>query len=325
MRALLNLMILDAILLIRNAFFWIITASLVFIILTINFLIPSSDLLDKNTVVSFGLPATPPGIVRLESDTQVLDFVSKDGGVGLISMEDRLQVLNGGLSDKAVHNLILSVFGTSSEDGLPREYLRQRAHPIPNNLRLLPIFICFEALIVGFLMGGILLLSEKEQRTLIAFRISPGKTLTYVSAKAILLSFCGAFYALAMVVFTVGLDFNWIAFFVLAFISSMVFTLLGILITVFFKDLNSWFLVAILILSINMLSALGYSNPSFSNFWIRLLPSYSMIFGFEEVLFPTGKSLLQVLSIVSLESLILFAVTVLVIHFKLFHRQRGLQ
>lgn len=324
MRALLNLIILDATLLIRNAFFWIISASLILIILTINFLIPSSDLLDKNTMVSFGLQATPPGIERLESSTQVMDFVSEHGGVGLITQEDRLQVLNGGLSDTAIHNLMLSVFGTSSENDLPVEYLRQRASPIPKNLQLLPIFICLEALIVGFLMGGILLLSEKEQRTLIAFRISPGTTVTYVSAKTLLLSLCGAFYALAMAVFTIGLDFNWIAFFVLAFISSMVFTLLGILITVFFKDLNSWFLIAILILSVNMLSALGYSNPSFSNFWIRLLPSYSMIFGFEEILFPTGKSLLPVLGIVGLESLVLFIITAIVMHFTLFHRQRGL-
>ena len=325
MRALLNLMILDTILLLRNLFFWIIFASLVLIILTINFLIPSSDLLEKNTMVAFGLLDSPPGIERLESETNVLDFVTKHGGVGLIARKDNVQVLNGGLSDKAVHNLVLSIFGTSSENGLPVEYLRQRARPIPSNLQLLPIFICFEALIVGFFMGGILLLSEKEQRTLLAFRVSPGTTLSYVSAKAILLSFCGAFYALAMAVFTIGLEFNWIAFFSLSFISSMVFTLLGILTTVFFKDLNSWFLIAILILSVNMVSALGYSNPSFSSFWIRLLPSYPMIFGFDEVLFPTGKSLLPILSIVSLESLVLFAITVIVIHFKLFHRQRGLK
>jgi len=323
MRALLNLMILDTILLIRNAFFWIISASLVLIILTINFLIPSSQLLDNNSMVSFGLPDAPPGIERLESETHVFDHVIKNGGIGLIAQENRVQVLNGGFTENVVHSLMLSIFGTSSENGLPVEYLRQRARPVPSNLQLLPIFICFEALIVGFLMGGILLLSEKEQRTLIAFRISPGTTLTYVSAKAILLSFFGAFYALAMAVFTIGPVFNWLVFFSLAFISSMVFTLLGILVTVFFKDLNSWFLIAILILSINMVSAFGYSNPSFSSFWIRILPSYPMIFGFEEILFTTGKSLLPVFSLVSIESLVLFAITVIVIHIKLFHRQRG--
>lgn len=272
MRALYNLMIMDAVLLLRNAFFWIITASLILIILTINYLIPCSELLEKTTIVSFGLPNLPSEIMLLESESHVFDYIVKNGGVGLVARDGSLKVLHGGLSDTAVHNLMLSTIGSSSQTEIPVEYLRQRVNPVPNNYRLLPIFICFEALIVGFLMGGILLLAEKEQHTLNAYRISPGTTLAYVVAKTVMLSICGTMYALAMAIFTIGFTFNWFTFLSLAFLSSLFFTLLGLLITVFFKNLNSWFLIAILILSLNMLSALGYSNPSFSNLWIHYHP-----------------------------------------------------
>jgi hypothetical protein len=111
----------------------------------------------------------------------------------------------------------------------------------------------------------------------------------------------------------------------LALISSALFTLLGLVVTMFFKDLNSWFLSAILVLAVNMLSTIGYSNPSYSPLWMRFIPSYHIIFGFEELLFSTGKNLSGLFLMVFLETIAIFIIANLVLHSRLFKRTRSMK
>jgi hypothetical protein len=151
-----------------------------------------------------------------------------------------------------------------------------------------PVFICFEALIIGFILGGALMLSEKEEGTVRAFRIAPLGVDRYLVSKTVLFSLIAVVYALLMAFFCVGLNFSVLCFILLSFFGSAIFSLIGLAFTTFFKDISSWFFSMALLLSVNMLPAVSYSEPSFSPFWIKIIPSYSMIFAYKNILLGTG-------------------------------------
>lgn len=314
----------DMKLLIRNAIFWVISVSLVLIVLTVRFLIPEDFDAESNKLVSYGLETDHPAIVPLESEQAVLDFVRDEGAAGFIGEGDTVTLVHSGLSEKAQKALMVSLFSIHPEAVVEVSALRPNTVLIPQNIRLAPIFICFEALVLGYLLSGILMLSEKEQMTIKAFRVSPAGTVPYVLGKTLLFAALGTLYALLMAVLIVGVRFDWGGFLLLSFLSSALFTLLGLSVTVFFRDMSSWFFTALLILSANMLTMASYSAPSFSPFWIRMIPSYPVIFGFAHILFGSGKGIAGTLLTVTIETVVLFALSCILVRLKLLKSGRSL-
>lgn len=157
--------------------------------------------------------------------------------------------MHTGISQKSISAILQSLTQTST--GVEVMTLNDST-PVPFNHRMLPVFICFEALIVGFVLGGVLLLSEKEEGVIRAMRISPLTAFRYISAKTILFSIIGAIYALLMAIFCVGVSFDWLQFLVLSLLGSALFTLMGLCFTAFFNDMSSWFFSASVLLAFNM-------------------------------------------------------------------------
>lgn len=324
MGKIISLMVQDTKLMVRNAIFWVITVTLILIVLSVHFLIPGDFNSSGQHLVSWNLDTVYPGITPLESREAVEESVRKDGTIGLIQEGDTIILIHPGLSEKTQNALMAALFGEPGDYNIRSLTLRQNTGIIPENIRLAPVFICFEAVVLGFLMAGILMLSEKEQKTIKAYRVSPGGTLAYVISKALVFGIFGTIYALLMAVLIVGFDFNWPGFILLAFVSSVLFTLLGLTVTVFFSDMSNWFFTAVLILVINMTTMVSYSAPAFSPFWIRFIPSYTIIFGFEDVLFGAGRDIAQALIITSAEAAVLFAAACALVRKKLLKAGRSM-
>ena len=157
--------------------------------------------------------------------------------------------------------------------------------PPPFNKRCLPVFICFEAVVQGFLLAGVLMLNEKSVKIVRALQVAPVRAFHYWLAKILLFSAVGSLYALLMAVFTVGFRFPAIPFMLVSVLASAMFTMLGMITAVFFRSVNNWFMLASLILGINMLTMFAYIFPSLSLPFMRLIPSYPFIFIYEQILF----------------------------------------
>ena len=324
MGKIISLMVRDTKLMVRNAIFWVITVTLILIVLTVHFLIPGDFNSSGRRLVSWNLDAAYPGITPLESREAVEESVRRDGTIGFIQEGDTIILVHPGLSEKAQNALMATLFAEPGDYDIRSLTLRRNTGIIPENIRLAPVFICFEAVVLGFLMAGILMLSEKEQKRIKAYRVSPGGALAYVISKALIFGIFGTIYALLMAVLIIGFDFNWPGFILLAFVSSVLFTLLGLAVTVFFNDMSNWFFTAVLILAINMTTMVSYSVPAFSPFWIRLIPSYTIIFGFEDVLFGAGRNIARALIITSVEAAALFAAACALVRIKLLKAGRSM-
>jgi len=323
MRKILSLIAQDTKLLLRNAIFWVITGSLAVIVITVRFLIPGDFNANARSMVSYNLKAENPFITSLDSEQSVFDAVKKGDAIGFIQNGEAITLVHPGLSHKAQNALMAALFGESSGMDIKISKIRENTVRVPENIRLAPVFICFEALVSGFLMAGILLLGEKEDGTIKAYRISPSGTVEYVTAKVLLFGIFGTVYSILMAVMIAGFGFNWGGFILLAFLSGALFTLLGLAITVFFKDMSSWFSISVLVLTINILTMFGFSSPSFSPGWMRLIPSYPVLFAFEDLLFGGGRGIAPAVMTVSAEVVVLYVITCILIRKKLLQRERG--
>lgn len=292
MRRMISLFWQDSKLLIRNAMFWVLTVSLIAIILTVNFLIPEEFSAGEAALTVYGADISGDNVKKVSSPEEVKNDVKNNGTVGLIYGNGKIEVIHDGLSDKAVAALVSGMTPPSSLfDGVELKFIRHQEETIPQNIRMMPAFISFEAIVLGFLMAAIILLGEKQEMVLKAYRISPGGTMPYILSKTLLFSVVGTLYASLMTLFTIGFSLNWGEFVLLSFLGCALYTLLGLSLAVFFKDMSSWFFSAVLILSLNLLPSVSYSVPSFSPAWLQYIPSYPILFSYSQVLFQTGKSI----------------------------------
>jgi hypothetical protein len=292
MSAVASLLSQDVRLLLRNAIFWVVSATLVAIVLTVHLVIPAAPSPADVDVALYGFLETVPGATTLDGPEAVDEHVRRSGGVGAVRDATGVTVVHAGLSDQAA--AAVAVLLTPPSGPLPlvdTELLRPRAGVVPQNLRATPLFIVFEALVLGFMMASVLMLAEKQEGVLRAYRVSPGGTLAYVGSKTILFTGLGALYAALLAAATVGVGFDWPSFLLLAGLASALYTLLGLCLTVFFRDLTGWFLVAVVVLGVNMVPMVSFAAPGFAPAWVAAIPAYGIVFAFEEILFPTGKDL----------------------------------
>ncbi len=292
MRGILALGIQDFKRLLTNALFWVITVTLILIIALINFALPKNITEESYQIYTYNLDYAAGQTIALDSEEQLRQAVMQNSAIGLLGSDNgSITVIHTGLSEKTVHAIMTMLFSSPKIDA-EVESIEPDRITIPFNKRMAPVFICFEALIIGFILGGALMLSEKEEGTIRALRIAPIGADRYIISKTALFSIIAVVYALLMAFFTLGFNFSILSFILLSFFGAAIFSLIGLAFSTFFKDMSSWFFSMALLLSINMLPVVAYSEPSFSPFWLRLIPSYPIIFAYENILFDMDRSVM---------------------------------
>jgi len=243
---------------------------------------PSAQLLTWNAPadLAFGTPA--------QSEEALRQAVKEGSAVGFVFAEDGYTVVHPGYARQSLNVFVLEleqITHGGAMTAVRTEPLDETAKEIPFNLKLTPIFICFEALMVGFILGGALMLAEKQDGTVRALRVSPFGAAKYVISKTILFSLIGTLYASLICVLTVGFAVDWGAFLLLSFFGTAVFTLIWLAYTTPFHDMSGWFFSMVVLLSVNMLPVISYSSPSFTPFWMRLIPSYPILTAYRSAIF----------------------------------------
>lgn len=276
--------------LLTNALFWVITATLLVVIVVVNFALPQTISESHYPIYAYNTDYLTGYATGVANEQALRQAVGDNAGIGLLGGADgSITVLHPGLSEKTVRALMMALSGPS-DIAVDVISLTQQAEPIAFNKRMTPVFIAFEALIIGFILGGALLLAEKEEETIKALRVAPLGVDRYLLSKTLLFSIIAVLYALLMAVFCVGLSFSVLRFILLSFFGAAVFSLIGLAFASVFKDMSSWFFSMAVLLSVNMLPVISYTQPSFSPLWLRLIPSYSIIFAYENILFGMGRS-----------------------------------
>ncbi|MEA4915227.1 MAG: ABC transporter permease [Christensenella sp.] len=284
MNSILSTCVQDSKRLLTNALFWVLTATLLIIVLVVDLALPKETLSAELATLTWNAPETLSFGTPAQSEDALREAVGKGDAVGFLFDEDGLTVVHPGFSEKSLNIYLLELMhgGLTPVETIS---LDAQAKEIPFNLRLTPIFICFEALMVGFILGGALMLAEKQDGTVRALRVAPFGAAKYVLTKTLLFSLIGTVYASLICLLTVGTSIHWGSFLLLSFFGTAVFTMIGLAYTSPFRDMSGWFFSMVVLLSVNMLPVISYSSPAFTPFWMRLIPSYPILMAYRAAMF----------------------------------------
>ena len=284
MNSILSTCVQDSKRLLTNALFWVLTATLLIIVLVVDLALPKETLSAELATLTWNAPETLSFGTPAQSEDALREAVGKGDAVGFVFDEDGLTVVHPGFSEKSLNIYLLELMNGGLTP-VETVSLDAQAKEIPFNLRLTPIFICFEALMVGFILGGALMLAEKQDGTVRALRVAPFGAAKYILAKTLLFSLIGTVYASLICLLTVGTSIHWGSFLLLSFFGTAVFTMIGLAYTSPFRDMSGWFFSMVVLLSVNMLPVISYSSPAFTPFWMRLIPSYPILMAYRAAMF----------------------------------------
>jgi len=270
--------------LLTNALFWVLTATLLIIVLVVDLALPKETLSAELATLTWNAPETLSFGTPAQSEDALREAVGKGDAVGFVFDEDGLTVVHPGFSEKSLNIYLLELMNGELTP-VETVSLDAQAKEIPFNLRLTPIFICFEALMVGFILGGALMLAEKQDGTVRALRVAPFGAAKYILAKTLLFSLIGTVYASLICLLTVGTSIHWGSFLLLSFFGTAMFTMIGLAYTSPFRDMSGWFFSMVVLLSVNMLPVISYSSPAFTPFWMWLIPSYPILMAYRAAMF----------------------------------------
>ena len=334
MKKVFSLLRLDFLETVRNSLYWSLLITAIVAIIFIDFVIPaklnlvpeslfydgSSGKIMEQYLVNSGVDTKD----IISSKEKLIEDVKKGSSqMGLIfegSIEnpkftlvysDTVSKNNVRLVEASINKFIQMLRNNVQNNTFQIKFLRAKGKPIPLNKNTIPIFIVLEVIILGFMLVSIMMFQEKQEGTVLAYRVTPSGTLTYITSKSLLFLVSSLIYGGIIILFTMGVKVNFIYLFLIISLSSLLMTLVGLFVGIFFNDISGWFPWGILILVINTVPIISYVNPTFSPLWVKAIPSYYVLFSVREILFSTGKSgfIVPVLSMLTLECIVMFLIS----------------
>lgn len=308
---LLNLLKLDATLLWRNKFVHVSLLVALIFVAVINYAIPGElkagvaeyvfDGTEGQVFADFLAREIDPGFI-INSEQELRQRVGDDpNSVGIIlegSPENPRAVLiqQGHEHPKSIRLLAVAMDtlweregGVSRPTAHSTSFLYPEAQRIPFNLALLPILIALESVVLGFYFAAVMVFQEKDEGGIKAYRVSPGGVTEYIASKVLVNVGLGLLSGLLIVGATVGLGVQYGQLILLIVVAAAVLTLLGLGLGVFYANLSGFIYPALLVMTVLTLPLAFYLFPAFNLPLINLVPTYPVMFGLREVLFPAGR------------------------------------
>ncbi len=320
---------------IRNYYIAIMLFTAVLLVLLVRFVIPEETSI-KPTVyyaveseaerVFAGMYELMDQKGRMESREEIVR--SMEGNINSLGMVFKIKdrkptveyILQGHENEKIKNLLVLPVqalFNPARQDDLQIETIRIKAVTEENdqtfNMMLLPLLVLFEPALLGLMLLATMIFMEKEEKTIQAYAVTPGQLAEFLVSKVCFILSMSLISASIIVAFTLGIGSNFILLLLVVGISSIFSSTLALVIASFFDNLSKammWLMFATIVLTVPMIS---YFMPGFAPVWIRIMPTYPLLFVIQEVLFPTGNNdmIVSTLVLFSILSGVLFGISVL--------------
>ncbi|RAM59280.1 MULTISPECIES: ABC transporter permease [unclassified Mesotoga] len=295
----------------RSHFFLLTVGLAVAYFLLMTFLIPEDLSTDTQLVLMVEQEELATTMGLIEEDTEISLSFAKDreeldkmmnrnfNSIGIVIGGDRSYpsvelVFQGHETAETreflkllVSSYLAGSFNSISDSNV--EYLQEiqetRAE-IPLNKSFLPVFLMFEAVMMGMIMVFAMIFSEKSQSTLHAYSVTPGKIWEYLGAKVILLVILGVIFTLILTPLTVGLKASFLPLIVVVAVGSFLSSSVSLIAASFYKNLSQSMAAMLALTVVFSLPMLSYFLDGFSPWYLRVLPTYPILFSLKAAVFP---------------------------------------
>lgn len=232
---------------------------------------------------------------RMAADAGLIGVVASGAAETLrveISAGERIPERNLALLRASVDELLRLARGSGSDGRFAVRRLGPEAEPAPLNLVGVPIFLIFEAGILGFLLVAVFVFQEKQEGTLKAYRAAPGGPLPYIAAKLGVFVSLSILYGAGVLAAAAvkGARPDWLAALSALALTSAFMTLFGLGFASFFRNLSHWFFPGLAVLLINIVPFFSYARPAFSPAWVKAIPSYDAVFLAKDLILDPARA-----------------------------------
>ncbi len=142
--------------------------------------------------------------------------------------------------------------------------------------KFLVLIMMNDPALLGVLFVGVMVLFEKDERTLQALSVTPVRWSHYLWSKTLLLTGIGLLCCYAMVLAGYGWHFHWGHFTVATVLTTVIFSFIGFIAVAGEATFNTYMIKAVVVIILLTLPFLGYFEVV-SNAWFEALPTYYVL------------------------------------------------
>jgi len=157
-----------------------------------------------------------------------------------------------------------------------------------NRQNLIPPFIVLMGSMMGYFIVIAYVYLDKDEGVIKAFAVTPSAVWKYLMSKAFVIMTTVTLSSSLITIPVMGLQPNYLLFYLLLWISTFAFAALGLFVASFFDNMTKAFGVLFGGMMVMMLPALSYFIPSFDPVWMRYVPTYPLMQGFKEIIMVDG-------------------------------------
>lgn len=186
------------------------------------------------------------------------------------------------LLEKVIKMELLSE-SPSFKDTTALRVLKEAPERLSDRISYMPVLLLLNSAFMGLFIVAAYVFMDKEEGTIKALTVTPVTVREYLLAKSGVMLCTGLLTGLLTTVLVAGKQVHYGLLFILLITANFFGTAVGLYIASFYdsviKAMGALY-VAIMILAFG---AVSYFMPSFTPFFIRILPSYPLLFAFREV------------------------------------------
>jgi len=227
-----------------------------------------------------------------EEDTIRLSFAERKIGAAIVMNdigEMSYRYYNQGYETGKLINL-LYVFHNESPEALRGAYDSQNVTKL-NQVQTLndreivvPIMVAFMGSLMGFFIVMAYIYLDKAEGVIRAFAVSPSPVWQYLLSKILVILSTAIVSSSIITIPVMGLQPNYLLFYLLLIISTFAFAALGLFVASFFDSISQAFGALYIIMIVMIIPSFSYLIPSFDPIWLRFFPTYPLLQGFKEII-----------------------------------------
>jgi len=227
------------------------------------------------------------------------------GGLAIYQAAGQLtyEIILQGHESERTQRMIRAIFEGSLMARLPgfespvsTTLLQAPAPRLSDRDNILPIYLTMNVAMMGMFIIASYIFLDKEEGVIKALAVTPLSVGQYLASKMLLLLGMGMVSSL-VVVAILRPQVNYLLLMGLVASFNLFGSALGLLIASYFNSMVQAMEMLYSAMLVLMLGTIAYLLPSFSPWWMRVLPSYTMLFAFRELILPGGDTGMILVSI----------------------------
>lgn len=239
-------------------------------------------------------------VTVLENRSEIESAMKKDrSSVGAVIRKNEnkfvYEMILQGYENESMKNLIKAgiegevlsqIPGFSSE--ITVRTLEMNSEKLSDRVNLIPIYLTMNVGMMGLFIIAAYIFLDKEEGVIKAYAVAPVDVWQYLASKMMIMLMMGLITSFVTVLAIVGFSINYLYLLGLIVAFNTFGSALGLLISSFFNTMVKAMGAMYVFIMMMMLPTISYLMPSFNPVWIKVLPSYPMMFSLRELLFENG-------------------------------------